>query len=211
MPENNTYHLTLLRHGESVGNAEGYHQGQSEFPLTEQGTAQAQALAALWKSSGTTFDFVISSPQSRASQTAEIIASALGLQVKYDDLWKERDNGVLSGMHHEEASQKYPQPAFIHPYSPIGQNGESQWELYLRAGHAVQSILHRSPGAYLVVSHGGILNMTLQAILGITPQANFQGARFRWRNTAYATLTYHPDTHAWIVEGTNQHPHWSEA
>ncbi len=210
MAESRNYVFTLLRHGESIGNAEGYHQGQSEFPLTEKGRAQAQALADSWKSSGVTFDFVISSPQNRASQTAEIIARTLNMRVEHDELWKERDNGVLSGLLHEEAKWKYPQPAFIHPYNPIGQTGESQWELYLRAGRAIQNLLHRPPGTYLVISHGGILNMTLQAILGITPQANFQGARFRWYNTAYSTLTYRPDVHAWIVEETNQRPHWSE-
>jgi len=31
------YRKTLLRHGESVGNADGYHQGQSEFDLTIKG------------------------------------------------------------------------------------------------------------------------------------------------------------------------------
>lgn len=40
-PIDNRYHLTLLRHAESLGNAEGYHQGQAEFPLTDHGISQA--------------------------------------------------------------------------------------------------------------------------------------------------------------------------
>ena len=62
----------------------------------------------------------------------------------------------------------------------------------------------------MVVSHGGLLNMVLYAILGITPQANFSGPRFRFRNAAFATLTYKPDEHLWNVQGINDQAHWKE-
>ena len=202
-----SYFIVLLRHGESVGNAEGYHQGQSEFPLTEKGRKQVQALAHHWKKNGRSFDKVIASPQTRARQTAEILTDQLGLEIEFDKLWMERDNGVYAGLHQDEARVKYPYPDFIHIYTPIGKKGESQWELYLRGGRAIQSILHHPPGDFLIVSHGGILNMTLHAILGIPPQANFQGPRFRFRNTAFATLTYYPENHNWNIEGINHHPH----
>ena len=112
MPDekDNLYHLTLLRHGESVGNAGGYHQGQSEFPLTEKGREQAQSLAARWRSEGITFDGMVASPQSRARQTAEIIAATLSLEIEFDPIWMERDNGILAGLHFEEAREKHPQP-----------------------------------------------------------------------------------------------------
>ena len=202
------YSITLMRHAESVGNAEGYYQGQSDFPLTQRGEEQAKSLAARWLKEGKTFQRVISSPLSRARGTAEILGQALNLSVEYDPLWMERDNGELAGLRPEEAALRHPRPAFIHPYQPIGDTGESQWELYLRAGRAVQNLLCRPPDHYLVVSHGGILNMVLYAILGIVPQANFQGARFRFRNTAFATLTYSPKEHSWVLEGLNDRMHW---
>ncbi len=71
-------------------------------------------------------------------------------------------------------------------FDPIGEIGESNWDLYLRAGAALQSIYHQPPGKYLVVSHVGILNMVLHAALGIAPQPGFRGVRFRFQNTAYA-------------------------
>ena len=37
------YHFVFVRHGESVGNAESRWQGQSDYPLTEMGRAQARA------------------------------------------------------------------------------------------------------------------------------------------------------------------------
>jgi hypothetical protein len=50
--------------------------------------------------------------------------------------------------------------------------------------------------------------MVMYAILGIVPQANFQGSRFRFRNTAFATLTYNPEEHSWVLEGLNDRMHW---
>jgi broad specificity phosphatase PhoE len=72
----------------------------------------------------------------------------------------------------------------------------------------VQSIFDRPPGSYLIVSHGGLLNMFFYAILGISPQPNFHGPRFRFNNSAFATLTYNPKTHRWYVMGVNDHQHW---
>jgi broad specificity phosphatase PhoE len=202
------YHLTLLRHGESVGNAEGKHQGQSDFPLTAQGEAQARALAERWSKERTTFDLIISSPLARARGTAQILADILKIPLEFNPLWMERNNGLLAGLRPDEATVTYPRPPFIHPYLPIGQTGESQWELYLRAGNAIQDLLHHPPGQYLIVSHGGILNMALYAILGITPQANFYGPRFRFGNTAFARLSYNPGEHKWYVHAINDRVHW---
>jgi 2,3-bisphosphoglycerate-dependent phosphoglycerate mutase len=202
------YTIILLRHGESIGNAEGRHQGQSDFPLTERGRQQAQALAARWQREKRAFDRVITSPLTRAHQTAEIVAAALQAPIEMDPAWLERDVGLLSGQRPEEALRQHPRPAFIHPYQPIGETGEGQWALFLRAGHAIQTLMRRPPGRYLIVSHGGILNMALYAILGLTPHANFTGPRFRFNNTSFATLTYTPEQHAWRVLGLNDRQHW---
>lgn len=208
--DNPIFHITLLRHAESVGNAEGYHQGQADFPLTERGREQAQSLAEYWELNGQLFDHCVSSPQSRARETVEIIAPALDLDIEYDPVWMERDNGVYAGLQQDEARQLHPYPEFQPLYERIGQTGESEWELYLRGARAIQSILHRPPARYLIVSHGAILNMTMRALMGITPQANFQGTRFKFRNTAFVSLTYQPDVHQWMLYGVNQRPHWQE-
>jgi 2,3-bisphosphoglycerate-dependent phosphoglycerate mutase len=198
----------LLRHGESVGNAEGYYQGHAEFELTETGRAQVRALAEHWLAKDIQFDAIISSPLARARQSAEIIVDILPAPLEFDPIWMELNNGVLAGLKHEVASEIYPRPDFRNPYTPVGQTGESEWDLYLRAGKAMQSLLIRSPGRYLVVSHGGILNMVLRAMLGITPQANWQGASFRFPNTGCAVVEYHPQRHRWILNQFNDQGHW---
>jgi 2,3-bisphosphoglycerate-dependent phosphoglycerate mutase len=202
------YCITLLRHGESQGNFEGRHQGQADFPLTERGREQTRALITRWISEAKQFDLIISSPLVRAKETAESISAELIVPVEFDPVWMERNNGLMAGLSPEEVVETLPQPGFIYPYLPIGQTGESQWELYLRAGSAVQRIFSHPPGTYLIVSHGGLLNMFFYAILGITPQPNFHGPRFRFNNTAFATVNYNPATHRWYVLGVNDHQHW---
>ena len=200
-----------MRHGESLGNAEGLHQGQTDFDLTDTGRHQADCLADFWIKENNRFDLIISSPLKRAQETAQILANKLSAKIELEPLWMERDNGLLSGLRHEDGERIYPRPDFIHPYQPIGKTGESQWELYIRAGQGIQALLSKPPGRYLVVSHGGILNLTMYAILGIPLQANFTGPRFRFGNTAFATLSYRPNEHKWTVFGINEQSHWKEA
>lgn len=206
--QENIFHLTLVRHGESIGNAENRLQGQADFPLSEKGRAQAQALARRWQADGTSFDLAIASPLLRARETAEIVAGALNVPLEFEPLWMERDNGKRSGMTWEEVQQHYPEPEFFNPYEAVAETGEGNWALYLRGGQALHKLLQRPPGRYLVVSHGAILNMVLYAILGIAPQANFQGPSFRFSNTSFAQLRYHPEKHRWRVEVIGDQAHW---
>jgi len=202
------YAITFLRHGESIGNADGYFQGQTDFPLNDTGLAQVRALADRWQLEKLKFDLVIASPLSRARQTAEILADALKTVVELDPIWMERDNGRLSGKKRETGNQTFPRPSFSNIYQPFAGTGEGDWELYLRAGQALHNLLSRPPGAYLVVSHGGLLNQVMYSILGITPQPNYSGARFRFENTGFASFTYFPNEHRWQVETINDHTHW---
>ena len=200
--------ITLLRHGESIGNAESRWQGQAEFPLNEKGRAQAQALAARWKKEKVHFDHVISSPLSRAKETAEIVASALNLKVEFDPVWLERDNGQFSGLTAQEVKENFEQPDFYTPYDSVGLHGEGDWELFLRAGLALHNLLKREPAKYLIVSHGGLLNQLMHAVIGLAPQANDSGTRFRFSNTAFARLIYYPHLHRWAIDSLNDHIHW---
>ncbi|MDD5467627.1 MAG: histidine phosphatase family protein [Anaerolineales bacterium] len=204
------YHLTLLRHGESIGNAEGYYQGQSDFPLSPVGEAQAVALAARWQAEGVGFDLVITSPLTRARRTAEIIASALNTPLEIDPILLERSAGLLEGLHEQEAKERFPQLAFIPLYAPIGVTGESRWELFLRAGEALNQLLKRPAGRYLVVAHGALLNMLLYAALGIFPQPDSRGAHFAFDNTGFAQLVYYAANHYWYVKRLNDLAHLAD-
>jgi broad specificity phosphatase PhoE len=200
------YQFTFLRHGESVGNAESRWQGQSEYPLTEKGRLQARALAERWKSDGVRFDLAISSPLGRARETVEIIASTLNLRVEFDPVWIERDIGEMEGLTADEVRQK-PQPQYTTPYDSIGGDGEGDWALFLRAGQALHDLLHRPAGNYLIVSHGGLLNQLMHAIVGVAPHVDPSGVRFRFENTAFSRAIYFPHQHRWAIDAVNDHVH----
>ncbi|HEX2696310.1 MAG TPA: histidine phosphatase family protein [Anaerolineales bacterium] len=191
------YTIVFLRHGESVGNAEERFQGQSDYPLTEAGRAQARALAKRWLKDGEKFDLVLTSPLGRAKETAQIIAQMLQVPVEEDPIWLERDNGQISGLTRNEVEKRFPEPEFRTPYDSFGEDGEGDWELYLRAGRAVHELLRRPPGKYLIVTHGGLLNKVMYAILGIPVQANSNGPSFRFDNTGFAVFRYVPSRHQW--------------
>jgi broad specificity phosphatase PhoE len=210
-PRPQSFHITLLRHGESVGNAESRWQGQTDYPLTDTGRAQVRALTERWKREEEKFDLIISSPLLRAKETAEIVASAVNVKIEFEPLWLERDNGEFSGLTAHEVRQNFQHPPFITPYDPVGGDGEGDWELFLRAGQALQALLKREPARYLIVSHGGLLNQFMHAVVGVAPQANNAGTRFRFSNTAFAKLTYYPHYHRWAIDILNDHAHWIDA
>jgi 2,3-bisphosphoglycerate-dependent phosphoglycerate mutase len=196
--------FVFLRHGESTANAENRHQGQADYQLSDVGRQQAISLKGIWESQGAHFDLAISSPLIRAKETAEIILTGTGTDLVFDPLWVERNNGKLAGLLFEEALELLPPPDFIPLYQPIAGTGESQWELYLRAGQALNQLLKNPPGHYLIVSHGGLLNMVMHAIVGLVPQPNFQGVDFRFSNTGYTTTLYLPYNSSWsILEHNN--------
>ncbi len=112
MTDESLYHITFLRHGESVGNVEERFQGHADFPLTEKGSAQARALADRWQVEGMTFDRCIASPLLRACQTAEIISKALEIPLELDPDWMEINNGLVAGLTTEQAEHGGPPPGF---------------------------------------------------------------------------------------------------
>lgn len=199
--------FVFLRHGQSTGNADKRHQGQADFPLTDVGILQAEHLASAWSDRGIQFDLAISSPQTRAKQTAKIITDAINTKIEFDPIWMERDNGDLAGLLHEEALVSHPPPDFIPIHQPIASTGESQWELFLRAATAVNKLVKYPSGRYLVISHGGFLNMVMHALLGQTPQSNFQGPNFRFSNTGYSTIQYKPSNDNWVFFEHNNTNH----
>jgi broad specificity phosphatase PhoE len=197
MAETKSYDFVFLRHGESVGNFEKRFQGQSDFPLTETGRSQARGLAKRWLNTGMKFDLAVTSPLVRAKGTAEIIAELLKIPIEIDPIWMERNAGEVAGLTREEALARFPEPEFRTPYDAFGKNGEGDWELFLRAGTAIHQLLKRPPGKYLIVTHGGLLNKVMYAVLGIPVQNNSGGPRFRFANTGFAMFNYLPTRHQW--------------
>jgi len=136
--------LYFVRHGETHMNVSGHYSGTTETKLTPKGRAQAKAAGKLAKNLG--IDYIVSSPLSRAYNTAKIIAKEIGYpidQIHTNALFIERHFGEMEG--------KLWQPDLdIDGIADV----ESVDEMLGRAKEALE-FLHTIPhNNVLVVAHG---------------------------------------------------------
>jgi broad specificity phosphatase PhoE len=96
----------FIRHGQINSNLNKVYSGRSDEPLNAQGLEQACQAAELIKSKA--IDRVISSPLTRAGQTANIIASENGLKMTYDPAFNEMKFGAWEGKSESSIQQQYP-------------------------------------------------------------------------------------------------------
>ncbi|MFD2443864.1 histidine phosphatase family protein [Bacillus sp. CGMCC 1.16607] len=89
--------IYVIRHGQTDLNKEGRLQGRMGLPLNEKGIAQAEYLRDQLKT--VKFDYVFSSPQERAIQTAEI---ATGIKAVIDEKLDVFDLGEADGLKKDE-------------------------------------------------------------------------------------------------------------
>lgn len=198
----------LLRHALSEANRDGIVQGQSDYALAEEGLDQIDKLIDYWRDSSLSIDRVISSPLTRARETAERISKGLGLTLEIDEIWKERHHGQAQGTTYEQARQRHADNRSVSPFEPIFTSGESEWDLHIRACRAVRDLVEAQPGTYLIVSHGGFLGAVLRAILGIVPSfGRTRPVRFSFTNTGFARLRYAHDEARWYFDALNSTPH----
>ena len=84
-----------LRHGETAWNAQNLSQGSIDIPLNDVGIAQAHAATRALTGRG--IRTIVSSPLSRATRTAQIVADSMGLTVSTDPELAEVAFGVQEG------------------------------------------------------------------------------------------------------------------
>lgn len=149
--------LLLIRHGESEGNRSRTFTPTPAVPLTDEGRRQVRAAAA-WIGARYLPARIVSSPFTRARQTADILAGAFGLPVGVEEDLRERSYGTLAGQPYEAAlaAGDY-DPAAYWRWCPPG-GGETLEAVAARAG-AVVDRLAREAGArdVVVVSHGAVM------------------------------------------------------
>ena len=203
------YQIILLRHGLSTANQAGIIQGQQDYPLSEQGKNQADALGQYWSDHDVKFDLIISSPLGRARETAERLQGFTGGNIEFDAKWLERQLGEAQGQRYDTLQALPARNASA--YEPPFPGAESEWDLYLRAASAIQSLFENEPGQYLIVSHGAILSAAMRAVFGQAPSpGRVRPARFSFYNTGHSHLTYEMDSARWSLHYHNQTRHLRE-
>jgi 2,3-bisphosphoglycerate-dependent phosphoglycerate mutase len=108
--------LLLLRHGESVWNAEGLFTGWVDVGLSDRGRAEAHRAGELLDESGLRPDVVHTSVLARAIQTANIALDVAGLgwlPVRRSWRLNERHYGALQGKDKAQTSAEFGQEQFM--------------------------------------------------------------------------------------------------
>jgi probable phosphoglycerate mutase len=92
--------LLFIRHGQTIANIEGRFAGQIETPLSKEGRTQAERAGAELRQIEEKIDVILTSPYSRALDTASIIAEELEYpigNIVQDARLSERALGILEG------------------------------------------------------------------------------------------------------------------
>lgn len=141
----------FLRHGETDYNAQDRCQGQRDIALNATGRAQAgraRDILAGNSLAGPAITRIVASPLSRAAETADIVAQALGLPVSHHAGLMECGFGSFEG------GQNGPWFATWLAGLPAG-DAEPRAAFIERGRHAINDILGED-GHPLIVAHGGI-------------------------------------------------------
>jgi broad specificity phosphatase PhoE len=169
--------LWLVRHAETEWSRSGRHTGRTDVPLTESGRARARAVRD--RLAGRTFALVLSSPLSRARETAELA----GLEPQLRDDLVEFDYGEYEGITTAEIREQRPGWDLWRDGSPGGETAEQVGE---RVDRVIEEAL-AAGGDVAIVAHGHVLRALGARWVG---QPAAFGARLRLDTGAISVLGF---------------------
>lgn len=143
--------LLLVRHGETIDNANHIMQGQTQGRLTPNGEEQAREVARLMTKES--IDVFMSSDLQRAIDTCKIIAKPHKAKVETTPLLRERDWGGFTGRYIPDLKNA-PWPDDVETVDAMKDRARRFLEM-LRAEHKGQVVL--------AVGHG-IINKAIQSV-----------------------------------------------
>lgn len=208
----------FVRHGQSIGNVSPVYQ-HYDSPLSPIGEKQAGEVALKVAELG--IDCLISSPQSRALQTANAITKATGIPPEFNDLFVERikPRSVDGALHTDsKASEIYwDWNESIYTSGVKIEDGENYDEITDRAVRALNFLSYRNEKVILVVTHSFFIRTMIAKVLvgnRLTPAIykRFLNAGLM-TNTGLSALKYkkgEDGKYAWRLWIYNDHSHLSE-
>jgi uncharacterized phosphatase len=149
--------IALVRHGETDWNLRRRLQGRADIALNETGIEQARVLSSSFARED--WSFVLSSPLSRASETALEISKGAGIPFAgtVDDLI-ERSFGQADGATAEDIAAKWADRIFP--------DAEPVEDVQRRGVAVVDELVDRHKGNLILVSHGAFIRATVFALTG---------------------------------------------
>ncbi|MFP4301761.1 MAG: HAD-IA family hydrolase [Spirochaetaceae bacterium] len=152
--------LFVMRHCESEANRLDIVAAREEFPLSSRGRKQAERIAERFLQTEE-IDRIISSPLSRARQTAKPFAEKRGVVVEINEALVEHELGVFSGLSKREIAERRDYPREKEGrwrWRPEG--GETYEEIYERVVAFLLRDVIAGPGeSILITSHAVTMRM----------------------------------------------------
>lgn len=164
----------FLRHPQTIANEIGYIYGQKDYPYTELGNKQVEAVEK--SVSRFKVDQIISSPLGRAKLLAEPVSDRLGKPVIFDDRLMELNYGILEGLTVEEAWIKHPH-VMQHFMNDEPDYTIPEGETYDDFNDRIQSFLEeylKTDQRIMVVSHGGVIRTAIEYLMDVEPGFSWQ-------------------------------------
>lgn len=168
--------LVLLRHGQTDYNAEGRLQGSLDVPLGATGRDQAAEAAAAIVTAHGVPDRIVTSPLSRARDTAAAVGALVPVPVTVDRRLTQRSYGEWEGLTWDEVRRRWP---LDHERRMRGEDPRIEgWDGAAEVSARVaEGLLEACDGARLVVavSHGSAIMLGSLALLGLDVHATTLG------------------------------------
>ena len=156
--------LVLVRHGETTGESSIRYYGATDIPLSDLGREQVQA--ARLEIPGDGFERVVTSPLSRAWESARIVFPSGPIHLAHG--LREIDFGDWEGLTAEEIRERDPirfedwqagHPSFDFP------GGERRADFQARVDAAVDELLGLGIASALVIVHKGVIRAIARRLL----------------------------------------------
>ena len=192
--------LALVRHGETIWNAEHRYAGSTDIPLSSRGQEQAEKLAN-WASSADLHDIWVS-PLLRARETVRPSERAAGITARVDSRLREIHFGRGEGLTNAEIKQSFPEAFAAFQSDPVSHplpGGEDPRDVALRAIECFKEIETMHPrGRVLVVTHNTLIRVALCQLLGV-PLSRYRGVFATVANGALSEIRLQ-DGHVALVK-----------
>lgn len=151
--------LYIIRHGQ-VEDSSCYW-GILDVGISVQGSITAKQLQSYFRN--VDFDFIISSPQIRAIQTAKIIVSQMSVPIILNERVAAKDYGNFNGTKkqivHEIRNQQNEYKTTQQKWNWKPECGESYWDVAIRIIALIQELATLNASHVIIVTHEGILKV----------------------------------------------------
>ncbi len=195
--------IYLIRHGETEFNRLGIFRGRYEVDLNDTGRRQAQEIGKALKGCG--ISFLLTSPLSRAVETARMIAEILKVEYTPDEAFNNIALGEWQGVPKSKIKQDYPDLWHLWTTEPEKlaiPNGETVEQVRRRAFQGLKHIIGSRKETFAIVTHRSVIKALAAAMLDVNPPYFW---KFYIDNAAFSIFEVSDGTFTLISWNNNAH------